>query len=68
MPVLTLTDITTIMIYDNDEYNSPFQLNYSLVAWEINSSYINNDININNKEICAYPDNTERNITQTNIV
>jgi hypothetical protein len=65
VPVLKLTVITTIMIYDNDEYNSPFQLNYSLVSWGINSNHINDGININNKEICAYPDNTERNKTQT---
>jgi len=53
------------MIYDNDEYNSPFQLNYSLVSWGINSNHRNDGININNKEMCAYPDNTERNKTQT---
>jgi hypothetical protein len=50
MSVLKLTVITAIIIYDNDEYNSPFQLNYSLVAWGINSSDKKNNIYINNKK------------------
>jgi hypothetical protein len=65
IPFLKLTVFMIIMIYDNEEYNSPFQLKSSLVACGINSNDTNNSININNTKICAYPGNTERNMTQT---
>jgi hypothetical protein len=47
MPVLKLTVITTIMVYDNDEYSNQFKLNYSLITCGVNSNDTNNSIHIN---------------------
>ena len=51
MLVLKFAVMAIIMIHVKDEYNSPFQINYKLVTFGINSNVdTNNSMNINNKK------------------